>query len=295
MKEGALVSPKGSHWAGPEKYKSTVCPSGPSKRAHWSFEPAVPGTDHLRIWWKQSYGIHGTSRAERLTTSVCDRRTTPQPFLYPERHHQPVAGRRHAPWAEIVKLPTRYMHFLIFCALLSLCMSLKRYFFFFKINKLWNGTSFYGSLVRRKASSPGNKKQTRATLRSRAQGSNSITVAESHTMRAIYSAQITRPSPIPWWCTVHARDALVASKYERGQTVRIDSRVYTVVQTTFVVNISKLYPRTAHKDSNPPWMGCLIPPEISPPVSKTSSLISFLRFPRPNQPIVVVESSPALE
>ena len=25
VKEGALVSPKGSHWAGPEKYRSTVC------------------------------------------------------------------------------------------------------------------------------------------------------------------------------------------------------------------------------------------------------------------------------
>ena len=34
VKEGALVSPKGSHWAGPEKYRSTVCQSGPSKRAH---------------------------------------------------------------------------------------------------------------------------------------------------------------------------------------------------------------------------------------------------------------------
>ena len=34
VKEGALVSPKGSHWTGPEKYRSTVCQSGPSKRAH---------------------------------------------------------------------------------------------------------------------------------------------------------------------------------------------------------------------------------------------------------------------
>ena len=34
VKEGALVSPKGSHSAGPEKYRSTVCQSGPSKRAH---------------------------------------------------------------------------------------------------------------------------------------------------------------------------------------------------------------------------------------------------------------------
>ena len=33
-KEGALVSRKGSHWTGPEKYRSTVCQSGPSKRAH---------------------------------------------------------------------------------------------------------------------------------------------------------------------------------------------------------------------------------------------------------------------
>ena len=33
-KKGALVSPKGSHWTGPEKYRSTVCQSGPSKRAH---------------------------------------------------------------------------------------------------------------------------------------------------------------------------------------------------------------------------------------------------------------------
>ena len=65
--------------------------------------------------------MHRTSRAERLTTSVCDSTTTPQPFLYPERRLQPVAGRRHAPWAEIVKLPTRYMYFLFFCALLSLC------------------------------------------------------------------------------------------------------------------------------------------------------------------------------
>ena len=51
--------------------------------------------------------MHRTSRAERLTTSVCDSTTTPQPFLYPERRLQPVAGRRHAPWAEIVRLPTR--------------------------------------------------------------------------------------------------------------------------------------------------------------------------------------------
>ena len=81
--------------------------------------------------------MRGTSRAERLIiTSVCDSTTTPQPFLYPERGHQPVAGRRHAPWAEIAKLPTIYMHFMIFCALLSLYMSLKRYVFFFKINKL---------------------------------------------------------------------------------------------------------------------------------------------------------------
>ena len=41
VKEGALVSPKGSYWTGPEKYRSTVCQSGPSKRAHWSFEPSV--------------------------------------------------------------------------------------------------------------------------------------------------------------------------------------------------------------------------------------------------------------
>ena len=61
----------------------------------------------------------GTSRAERLTASVYDSTTTPQPFLYPEKRHQPVAGRRHAPWAEIVMLSTRYMHFLIFCALLK--------------------------------------------------------------------------------------------------------------------------------------------------------------------------------
>ena len=36
VKEGALVSPKGSHWARPEKYRSTVCQSGPSKRAQRS-------------------------------------------------------------------------------------------------------------------------------------------------------------------------------------------------------------------------------------------------------------------
>ena len=58
--------------------------------------------------------MHGTSRAERLATSVCDNTTTPQPFLYPERRHQPVVGSRHAPWTEIVKLPTRYMNFLIY-------------------------------------------------------------------------------------------------------------------------------------------------------------------------------------
>ena len=90
--------------------------------------------------------MHGASRVERLTTSVCDSTTTPQPFLYPESGDQPVAGRRHAPWAEIIRLPTIYMHFLIFCPLLSLYMSPKRYFFFFKINKLWNGTSFYDSM-----------------------------------------------------------------------------------------------------------------------------------------------------
>ena len=101
--------------------------------------------------------MHGTSRAERLTTCLRqhDRSTTtPQPFMYPERRHQPVAGRRHAPWAEIVKLPTRYMYFLFFSAFLSLCMSLKRYFF------SWNfifvkRSEFYDSPVCRKASSPG--------------------------------------------------------------------------------------------------------------------------------------------
>ena len=36
VKEGALVSPKGSHWAGPEKYRSTVGQSGPSKRVQRS-------------------------------------------------------------------------------------------------------------------------------------------------------------------------------------------------------------------------------------------------------------------
>ena len=34
MREDALVSPKGSHWAGVEKYRKAICPSGPSKRAH---------------------------------------------------------------------------------------------------------------------------------------------------------------------------------------------------------------------------------------------------------------------
>ena len=32
VKEGALVTPNGSHRAGPEKYRSTVCQSGHSKR-----------------------------------------------------------------------------------------------------------------------------------------------------------------------------------------------------------------------------------------------------------------------
>ena len=100
--------------------------------------------------------MHRTSRAERLTTSVCDSTTTPQPFLYPERRLQPVAGRRHAPWTEIVRLPTRYMYFLFFCALLSLCFAcLSNAIFFLGILFLGNGASFYDSPVCRKASSPG--------------------------------------------------------------------------------------------------------------------------------------------
>ena len=78
--------------------------------------------------------MHGTFRAEHLTTSVCGSKTTPQPFLYPERRHHHVAGRCDAPWAEIVKLPTRFMHFLIFCALLSLDMSVKVLFLENKYN-----------------------------------------------------------------------------------------------------------------------------------------------------------------
>ena len=104
--------------------------------------------------------MHRTSRAERLTTSCLRQHyhftTTPQPFLYPERRLQPVAGRRHAPWAEIVKLPTRYMYFLFFCALLSLCSAcLSNAIFFLGILFLRNGASFYDSPVCRKASSPG--------------------------------------------------------------------------------------------------------------------------------------------